>query len=157
MIEYPLDLPLRIEFPVRKMFYSRKACITFRRQERKVNTGQIRKPDYITIRCFVIAWRIIIYTEFYGVPFVYNIPYCGDLQISTSMNMIFLKNCFNLLLQFTSINFSSNQSEFFNNPGWLEGFYFCKSFCPSCYGCKKAKIMPTVNSINSYNLSAFKF
>ena len=36
--------------------------------------------------------RIIIYTEFYGVPFVYNIPYCGDLQISTSMNMIFLKN-----------------------------------------------------------------
>ena len=69
MIEYPLDLPLRIEFPVRKMFYSRKACITFRRQERKVNTGQIRKPDYITIRCFVIAWRIIIYIGFYGVPF----------------------------------------------------------------------------------------
>lgn len=35
--------------------YSRKACITFRRQERKVNTGQIRKPDYTAIRCFVIA------------------------------------------------------------------------------------------------------
>ena len=47
---------------------SRRACITFRRQERKVNTGQIRKPDYTAIRCFVIAWRIIIYTEFYGVP-----------------------------------------------------------------------------------------
>lgn len=48
--------------------YSRKACITFHRQETKVNTGQIRKPDYTAIRCFVIAWRIIIYTEFYGVP-----------------------------------------------------------------------------------------
>lgn len=69
----------------------------------------------------------LLFTQnFMGVPFVYNIPYCGDLQISTSMNMIFLKNCFKLLLQFTSINFSSNHSEFFNS-GRLGDFCFYKS------------------------------
>ena len=49
------DLPPRIEFPVRKMLFTQIVHKTFRRQERKVNTGQIRKPDYTAIRCFVIA------------------------------------------------------------------------------------------------------
>lgn len=44
------------------------ACITFRRQEWRVDTGQIRKPDCTAIQCSVIAWRIIIYTKFYGLP-----------------------------------------------------------------------------------------
>ena len=44
------------------------ACITFRRQESRVDTGLIRKPDCTAINYSVIAWRIIIYTKFYGLP-----------------------------------------------------------------------------------------